>query len=561
MFLPIAILAWIRLVAPLPELALSTESGPPEKVVAYRKPRRHGWMGIAALSGLVLTASLPSFGIVALLTFLLSLPWTRRRGGALIVTMLPALILSAPFIATAFSIPGGWRALVAPAGIPQHFEHARSWELLLGLPLTATDSVSSPAAYFAAYWPTLTSILLLAIATVSAVRALRNTSEKTPNYLLTVGPLVIAAIGYGGGWLTSFITVGVDLTENMRLVPVAPWPAPWLSLALCALLVSVASRIPGGHLWAGEDPQAAWDDPVWRRYTRGARGMLLLPGISMLIAVSTAVGFLPLPFSAPTVMASRGSDVPAVTAHGQSTPRAGKALILTPTRSEDGHDSMNVDLWRHPGPTFAESSALTHWNELRSLTSGTLDPARVDLMEATLTITTYPDLATVERLTDHGVDTLILRGERGALNGDVKRALDRAPGVQRVADTETGTVWRLRSSRRTPARVTLRSNREWVSVDGQKGNIAAQVTVPKGATSLVLAERADPGWKASLNGVDLQRADHPWASVWNLPEKLPQDEATLTVAHSTWWAAVWKWGSITAAVWALLVALPVGRKM
>jgi GT2 family glycosyltransferase len=133
------------------------------------------------------------------------------------------------------------------------------------------------------------------------------------------------------------------------------------------------------------------------------------------------------------------------------------------------------------------------------------------------------------------------------------RVLDSAPEVNRLSRTEGFALWRLG----TPGgRLML--------VDGNlitplpAGRIDAQVRIPAGAPgrTLLLAEPADDGWRATLNGV-APRAKQVdgWAQAWDVPPGGGQ--FTLTRGMVT--RHVWLGVQLAAVLVVIALALPGGR--
>ena len=191
----------------------------------------------------------------------------------------------------------------------------------------------------------------------------------------------------------------------------------------------------------------------------------------------------------------------------------------------------------------------------RGAAAGTLgDPATASLAQAAYTLVVYPDDATVDALAAHDVDTILVPlGASGAQA--LAFGLDRAAGLEKVGDTNSGTVWRVRPDATTPSRVRVESPAGVTSPVG-----ASQLRVDGDVNAigtLVLAERADSGWRAFVDGVPLAAADpvDGWAQAFDMPAA-----GHLTVTYAAWWIIPWRIASGISLVIAAASALSAWRK-
>ena len=164
----------------------------------------------------------------------------------------------------------------------------------------------------------------------------------------------------------------------------------------------------------------------------------------------------------------------------------------------------------------------------------------------------------LERL---GVGFVVLRAADTAAQLTASR-MDAVPGLAAVGPTDSGWLWRvtpLNAAVLQPADVAHRVR----IVDGKGATIGlvrsdltgADASVPKGPEGrlLVLAERADPGWSAWLDGHKLTSTTSGWSQAFTLPPQAGQ----VTVRYESPWA-LWT-GILQAAVIGLtvLLALPM----
>ena len=248
--------------------------------------------------------------------------------------------------------------------------------------------------------------------------------------------------------------------------------------------------------------------------------------------------------------------ISAVGSQAQRSPRAGRVLVLD---GDPTNGAVDAALWRGAGPTLTDSSPTVRALALARARSGAsegtvADPAAQSLAQAAYTLVVYPDDATVETLAAHDVDTILVPdGASGAQA--LAFGLDRAAGLEKVGATNSGTVWRVRPSGVKPSRVRVESA-GGVSTDVGASQLRVDGDVNAIGT-LVLAERADSGWYASVDGTALSAVEPAdgWAQAFDMPAA-----GHLTVTYSAWWIIPWRIGAGICLVIAAASALSVWRK-
>ncbi|MGH8835989.1 MAG: glycosyltransferase [Actinomycetes bacterium] len=136
------------------------------------------------------------------------------------------------------------------------------------------------------------------------------------------------------------------------------------------------------------------------------------------------------------------------------------------------------------------------------------------------------------------------------------KSLDAVPGLDRISATDGGALWRLgvRSAR---LRILSAEGKPLQTVPS--GAIAASAVIDPGDDGrlLVLAETADPGWRATLNGEQLTaRTSGDWAQAFELPANGGQ----LELAHVSQSRTYWLLAELTLLVFVIILALPGGRR-
>ena len=487
---------------------------------------------------------------LALVVLACCAPWTLPLGaGALVwrsrrslLVALPALVLLIPTYVSIAARPSAWPALASTSGGVHAYTRADSWMAMLGMPAAP----STPLEAFAL------GIVGAGVIAAAGIALLRLRTRFAA--LAFCGALVAAA----AGWAASQIGVGISGAFVAHA-----WTSPALSLSVGALLV-LAARSGSSNEDEAEGPCPAWDGS--RPFTVRALGAL-----SALVLLGAGGGVAASAFAArgdaadtPTfTLAQRSTVSPmsspivsAVASQAQRSTRAGRILVLD---GDPTNGTVNASLWRGSGPSLTDGSPATRALALAQARSGAAegvlrDPATASLAQAAYTLVVYPDDATVATLAAHDIDTILVplgaSGSQALTSG-----LDRASGLEKVGDTNSGTVWRVRPGGVTPSRVRVES--------------ASGVTTPVGGTqlsvsgdvdasgTLILAERADSGWRASVDGTALTvtEAADGWSQAFEMPTA-----GHLTLTYDAWWIIPWRIASGVCLVVAAASALSAWRK-
>lgn len=490
--------------------------------------------GCAALAFVVLSCCAPWLLPVGAL----ALAWRSRRR---LLVALPALTLLLPTYVSILARPAAWPALASTSGGVHAYTRAPSWMAALGMPAAPSSMVEAVAL----------GIIGGGAALFGTIALLRARSRAV-------------SIAYGWALIASALAWGAShVGVGMSGASVASaWASPALSLAFMILVVLSCS----GHLVRADAAAdaAAWD--ASRPFALRALGALIAIAIagSASAASVAAVAGRSNPDDIPTftmsqrdtVSALSSPIVSAVASQAQRSPRAGRILVLD---GDPTNDTVNATLWRGNGASLTASNPAVRALVLAEARSGAAtgsvsDPATASLAQAAYTLVVYPDDATVQTLAAHDVDTILVPlGASGS--AALTSGLDRAEGLEKVGDTTSGTVWRVRPGGLTPARVRVES--------------ASGVTTPVGSSqlrvdgdvdaagTLVLAERADSGWHAWVDGVALTpvAASDGWSQAFDMPTA-----GHLTLTYSAWWIIPWRIAAGACLVVALASALSAWRK-
>ena len=527
--MPIAAAYCLRAPAPL------LVDGAAGVVAAPTRPRGIS-AGCASLAVLVLACCAP--WTLALAATVLALRSWRR-----LLVALPAAVVLAPTLVSILAHPISWPALTSTAGGVHAYTRAPSWLALLALPAAPASALEGIALALIGG-----AVLVAAIASLAITRS-------RPALTASCGAALAAAIG----WCFSHVGVGL----HGSLVASA-WTSPFFSLSFLALL-GVAARlaIPSGTRVRGGGMERAWDAsrPLILRASAAVALLALLGsgGVAAASALGMRVDASSLPTYAlsqrETVSVMSSPIVSAVASQAQRHQRAGRILVLD---GDPNSGTVNAMLWRGAGVSLTDSSPASRARSLgqarAGATSGVLsDPATASLAQAAYTLVVYPDDATVEQLAAHDVDTILVPlGASGATA--LADGLDRASGLEKVGQTTSGTVWRVRPDGIPPSRVRIDSAGGGHTVVGSS-QLAVDGEV-NAAGTLILAERADLGWHASVDGVELAPTEAPggWAQAFDMPAA-----GSLSVAYRAWWILPWRIGVGICLIVAAASALSVRR--
>ena len=467
----------------------------------------------AAIVGLIITAAYPLLGVCALVLF------SRNLNRA--TATLPALLLCLPFFVDAIAWRA-WPAILAPAEAAVSYERAP-----LGLGAWGIPEASSAA------WLGICVLLLLCLwlVTLLSVGRFLLHSRGSSFFPASLPALVGIALVSGVGAL-ALSYAPVDSANNLHFA----WGGPLLSVQALALICASLLCVKGTEN-EGKIVRAGWK-------------LVACVGLIPLLFMAANPWLEVLP-SAQWSARSTSEQIPLVSRYAQNSSREARVLVLNVGADGD----LDARIWRGAGSQWTEHSTVASWVALHDRMNNTSDPARVELGETIATLVSFPDDSSSKRLALHGVDTIIVHSQ-GPAASSITQTLDRAPGIEKIGETEAGSAWRVRPDGRKPARLCLASG----SVDSQCEELASGVigarTHVSGPGVLRLAERQNSHSVATLNGQHLDQieATNQWGTAFSLPS-----EGELVLNYRSNWVLAWKTGcALTAAV--MLCGLLRGRK-
>ncbi|WP_287917321.1 glycosyltransferase [Cellulomonas sp.] len=548
-------------------------------------PAPTGSVTAAAAASLVLAAVVgasPGLLVPVVLAVLAAAACARRFRRRLVVALLPALVVSAPLLVEVASRGAdGVRLLAADAGLPWAVAPAGALERLLGVPADAAALVpESVPDGLARLWPYGAGAVVVLLAVLALLR----------------GPV---ARGVRLAWVLA--ALGLATATTVALMPVGlqdgvvayGWTGPGLSFALLGLLAAAVLGADGvrGAL-AGYS--FGWRQPLVGIVACGAVlvPVLWLGGWSVQARDGTAL----------TVTALERAVVPAVGRQTQESADAARVLAVVAGAGAPDAD-VSWALLRADGPQLVEHGATVATTSVRPVRGVVGDARVVAPDEATAEVA-----AVVARLAqgatgdvagplaalgvgDVLVPALDTRGADADRAGALRRArealvaeLDSTAGLERVTQSGAGILWRV-SAAPAGAQDGAEPDRAETAADvgtvvtawarlvaaGDSLTDPATAAVPVAATGrgvdtrigrgapgrlVVLAERADPSWRATLDGRALRAVDNGWRQTFEVGAQAGHLEITYDPPARVPLAAV---QGVVLAV-ALLLALPVRRR-
>ncbi|MFJ4208681.1 glycosyltransferase family 2 protein [Paenarthrobacter sp. NPDC089675] len=521
----------------------------------------------AALALAAITASAPSLLAPMAVAIVLAAVILGRRGKTLWWSLLPSAALFIPYAVSVMDRP---RSLLADPGVPVAFDAAPLWQQLLGQPLefTAGGGLTGlpPFGPGAVPWALLVALVVAVPVLVLAVVALFLPGKRTS--LARVFWVVALAI-LASNWLVGHVATG---TNNDVLV--GPFTGPAVSAA--GLLLLGAAMVGADRLFAA--PRLAADKPrrkfPLRSVASGITLVLLLAGPLAGMGLWVAQNVLqPSSETAETSTPAQSSGslgpvrlvrpvesdtLPATAVDRGVGPERTRTLVIT--SGEQG--VFTSSLMRGAGTTLDSLSTIA---SARSITGApgreeivTDDAATASLRRAVATIVASTGVDPRADLEQLGAGFVVLKAADSSAQLTASR-IDAVPGLVAVGQTDAGWLWRV-----TPRDAAVADTAYRLRIVDSKGavkatlpseDVAVDTNVPAGdeGRKAVLAERADAGWTAWLDGRQLKPTTFGWAQAF----ELPAGGGTLEIRYSNAWAP---WLAVVQALvfgLTVLLAVPV----
>lgn len=537
-----------------------------------RPPAKPGINGMpswtaAAAAGLalaVVTASAPSLLIPATVVIVLCGLLLGRRGRTVWWALLPTAALFIPFGLSALDRP---RALLADPGVPLGFDAAPLWQQLLGQPLEfGANSGLAGLPYFAdsaVPWALLLALLVAVPVLLLAVAAVSLPGNRAR---IARSLWVVATLALAGGWLAGHVATGVN-ADTM----VTPFPGPPVSAAAFAML---GAGVLGAERLLDKADRAVAGTSKHKRALQSATAcgmVLLLVGPLAGMAAWSAQNILrPTVVTAqkhtalgtPRLVEAAGARTLPATAIDRGTgPEQTRTLLIS--TGENG--TYDASLMRGAGTTLDSLSAIAAVRNILgppgSETVREDDDVTAAVRRVVATLVAGQGVDPRTDLEQLGAGFVVLRAADTAAQLTASR-MDAVPGLIAVGQTDVGWLWRI-----TPLNQPILQGADVahrvrvVDADGSaialvpSGYDDVDAAVPEGPEGrlVVLAERADPGWSAWLDGRRLTSTTSGWSQAFTLPASAGQ----LTVRYENPWALWLGIAQFTVIGLTVMLAIPM----
>jgi MYXO-CTERM domain-containing protein len=539
----------------------------------------------ASLAFAAVVAGAPALllpGVLVLLVVAACAPAGRRL--RVVLVAVPALVLLGPTLAEAVSRGAdGVRLLLADPGAPLASDPASPVAALLGVPAAAAALVPSwlpgwvPDAA-ATWWPAATGAAVLLLAVLALLRGAPVARAVRIGWF-------VAALGLAVALVAARVGVG---TDDGALV--VGWAGSGVSVAMAGLLTAAVLGTRGVRAWLD---RASFG---WRQVTAA-----VVTAVVVLLPVAAWGGWAWQARSGATgdLTTMDRAVVPAIGRQTQQSADAPRVLALTPSATAEADGAVDWQLLRGDGPQVLEGSATARTADLvggltQPRPAGTDDAtAELESVVGTLAVGSSTDVSAdlaalavadvlVPPLPAAQADDAPLAQARTALVG----RLDSTPGLERINEGDSGVIWRVQPSAAavgedapaedaaSPAAVTawarlvpgataaqdaaaLAADAVAVAaLPGVAGRVDTRIGTGDAGRLLVLAERADAGWRATLDGEPLRAVTDGWRQTF----EVGASGGRLVVVHTAPDQTTWTVAQGVVGLLALLLALPVRRR-
>jgi GT2 family glycosyltransferase len=511
----------------------------------------------AAIAFAAVVAGAPSLlvpGVLALLAVAVAAPRGRLR---VALVPVPALVLTGPLLAEAAGrgLPG-LRLLVADPGQPLASTPLSPLEQLLGVPVAGDPLVPAvlPSA-LATPWPALVGVAVLVAALLALVRGAPAARAVRLGWL-------VAVVGLAAAVLVTRVQVAVADGAAVH-----GWPGSSVSLVLAGL---VAAALTGAD---GLQARLARSTFGWRQ--PAAVLAVAAVGLAPVLALGTWA-WQAREGAALTLDALERPVVPAVGQQAQTSPDASRVLALT----RDPAGVVSWQLLRGDGPQLVDLasavSTRTVDGPLRAPQVTPGDPATAEVEDLVARLASGTSVDVSADLAALAVSDVLVPVAAASADPDASTArselvglLDATAGLERITENAAGVIWRVQATAVDPGTAPVTVVTAWARlVDAGVGPAAdvavaadarsVDTQVPAGAAGrlLVLAERSDPGWRATLDGRELRSVSDGWRQTF----ELGAEGGRLVVRHSAPAHRPWLVAQSVVGVMTVLLALPLRRR-
>ncbi|MFD6092524.1 glycosyltransferase [Oerskovia sp. NPDC060338] len=542
-------------------------AAPAPRVVRTARRRRQGSIGAAAAAGLALFIAVcgaPVLLLVAALALTVVAVAATQHRRYLVLVLLPSIVLLAPFwgrVVTTWD-DGGWRLLLADPGAPVQAVAAPAWQQLLGQPVEAVAwfGLDEGALGEAGRWaPLATGALVVVLALVALFRR-RGAA--------VVSAWFIAALGLATAVLAGSVEVAVG--EDGA---VTGWPGVGVSVVLLALLGAALLGAPALRRPVRPAATVVPQDRTRAGWRACAVGLLALVALA-LPAASLASWVLFATEQDGAVGELTVTTEPVVPKVGQQMQDSDREVRVLSIELGPG-GVLEYALLRGDGPQMIDSSSAVR---ARAMDDPSFAQGPVPELVAAMASGSSADAAT--GLADLAVGAVLIPAEpapdptTARERAELVARLDMVPGLERVTEGQSGVLWRVAPGpTETDAPAWARvvdalpatpaagdETTEPVSVErllpADDKTVATRVAPGAQTRAVVLAETADPGWSATLDGRNLPRAEVDGRQAF----LLGPDGGFLRIEHDPVHRLPWLVAAGVTLLIFVLLAVPVGRR-
>ncbi|HKU30777.1 MAG TPA: glycosyltransferase family 2 protein [Arthrobacter sp.] len=550
--MPLLFLALMRATGSAPGRDTSSASSkaiaPVEVRKAPGKPGTNGtpsWTAAAAagLALAVVTASAPSLLLPSAVLIVLCGVFLGRRGRTMWWALLPSAALFAPYVLSVLERP---RALLADPGLPLPFDAAPLWQQFLGQPLKF--DINGGLAGLSMFGPSgVPWALLLAVLVGGPVLLLAVAGLFIPGRRSNIARLLWAAalVFLAWAWLAGHVASSANGNQLISTFTGPAVSAAGFAILGAALigadnLFQVGAK-PGNGRLAGHAAQRTISAVATLLLVAGPLASMGVWATQNVVGNSGASSAGALG-SARLVQPAAQNTLPATAVDHGLGPEQTRTLVIT----EDDDGGYASSLMRGSGTTLDSLSTIASANSIvgapgqEKLVAD--DDATASIRKAVATIVAGIGVDPRPGLEKLGAGFVVLKADDTTAPLTASR-IDSVPGLVAVGKTDSGWLWRV-----TPLNPAANADAETAhraSVVDAKGSVVAllpsdgtsvEATIPAGddGRQLVLAERADAGWSAWLDGRQLTPTTSGWAQAFTLPTAGGKVEVRYSTPWEPW---------------------------
>ncbi|MCC2316920.1 glycosyltransferase [Cellulomonas chengniuliangii] len=539
------------------EASSHDDAGPTATVPVLARPRGASTAAAAAaaLAFAVMVAGAPVLLVPGLVVVLGVALCARRGRFRVLLAPVPGLVLLAPLLVEAAGRGvEGLRLLVADPGVPHPSEPASAVELLLGVPSDASSLVPAWAPVLVAeYWPWAWGAVVLAMALLALLRGAPVARAVRLAWAAAAAGLATAAV-------SGMVDVAIADGALVR-----GWPGAGVSFAGAGL---VAAAVLGGR---GLRERIATASFGWRQ-PAAVLGWLVAGAV--VVASLGGWAWQARSEGLGDVVALERLVVPAVGQQAQAAPRESRVLMV-----EAGPDGVVAwQLARGDGPLLVDQSSAVWTRTVEGPLQGAHEApssepqAGLHELVARIAAATSGDVAL--ELAQYGIGDVLApplpvgaAAQSVAARADLVARLDATAGLERITENAAGTIWRVQAAAApgesaqgtvtTWARLSEPGNPSSdVPLDAHRRAVDTQIPAGSSSRRVVLAERHDAGWTATLDGRVLPVAQDDWRQAFTVGA----DGGRLVVGYERPNREPWLAVQGSVALLTLLLALPLRRR-